>query len=84
MKIHYYPRFQESYHGLARNIQERAEKRVQIFRENSFHPILRTHKLHGKLQKFWSFSVDSRYRILFEFDGSDVIFLDIGDHELYR
>lgn len=34
-----------------------------------------------------SFSVNSRDRILFEFVGknhNEVIFLDVGDHDIYR
>ncbi len=55
-----------------------------MFRKNKFDPRLETHKLHGKLKDLWSFSVGNKYRIVFEFDNSDVIFLDIGDHDLYK
>ncbi|OGF70175.1 hypothetical protein A3H65_02370 [Candidatus Giovannonibacteria bacterium RIFCSPLOWO2_02_FULL_45_14] len=84
MKIFYHPRFKESYRKLTPDIQKKAEGREKIFRQNPFDPRLDTHKLHGKLKKQWSFSIDKRNRILFEFDESDVIFLDIGDHDLYR
>ena len=51
-------------------------ERTLIFEKDPFHPLLKTHKLHGKLKNQWSFSVDTIYRILFEFDGSHVIFLE--------
>src|SRR3989304_1498485 len=82
--VFYHPRFKESYRKLTPDIQKKAEGREKIFRQNPFDPRLDTHKLHGKLKKQWSFSIDKRNRILFEFDESDVIFLDIGDHDLYR
>jgi len=64
-------------------LQKIAEKREQIFRENPFNPRLDTHKLHGKLKDFWSFEIDTKNHIMFEFDGADVIFFKIGDHSQY-
>jgi len=84
MTIFYHPRFSKSFIELPENIKPKAEKRVNIFRRNQFDKILKTHKLHGKLQDIWSFSVDAKYRIIFEFDAPDAIFLDIGDHDLYK
>ena len=84
MTIFYHPRFRRSYDNLSESIKKKAEKRELVFRKNLFDSRLDTHKLHGKLQNFWSFSVDFRFRILFEFDGPDIIFLDIGDHNLYK
>lgn len=65
-------------------VKRKAEVREKLFRESPFHPSLDTHKLHGKLKNQWSFSIDKKFRILFEFDNSDVIFLNAGDHEIYR
>ena len=77
-------KFEHSLKKLPTLIIERVVMRTIVFKENPFHPRLNTHKLHGKLKDQWSFSIDGRYRILFEFDGSDVIFLDAGNHELYQ
>lgn len=84
MKIFYHPRFKESYQTLTIILQRKAERREQIFRANPFDRRLDTHKLHGRLKSKWSFSIDDKYRILFEFNNSEVVFLDIGDHELYK
>jgi mRNA-degrading endonuclease YafQ of YafQ-DinJ toxin-antitoxin module len=84
MKIYYYSQFFKSYKSLAQNIKRKTELKEKIFRESPFHSILKTHKLSGKLKNQWSFSVDNKYRILFEFDDGDVIFLDIGTHEIYK
>lgn len=84
MTIFYHPRFHKSFAALPEVFQHKVERRVSIFRKDPHDHRLDTHKLHGKLQNFWSFSVDDKYRILFEFDNSDVIFLDIGDHDLYK
>ncbi|MDP3784826.1 MAG: type II toxin-antitoxin system mRNA interferase toxin, RelE/StbE family [bacterium] len=84
MKIFYHPRFKDSYALLIASVQGKAERKELIFRKNTFDPRLDTHKLHGRLKDKWSFSVDREYRILFEFDDGDVVFLDIGDHDLYK
>ena len=84
MKIYYHPQFAKSYRFLNKEIKKKAEMKEKIFRNNTFHPSLKTHKLTGKLKNQWSFLVDNKYRILFEFDNKDVIFLDIGTHEIYK
>ena len=84
MKIHYTERFKRYYKKLPLEIKLKAEQQESLFRAHPFSSQLRTHKLHGKLKNQWSFSIDDKFRILFEFDGSDVIFLDIGDHDLYK
>lgn len=84
MKIIVYQKFKDSYKKLPHKIKQRAERQELIFKNNPFDPRLKTHKLHGKLKHLWSFSVDNKRRIIFEFFGSDIIFLDIGDHDLYK
>ena len=84
MKIFYHPRFKKNYQNLPASLKLEAEKREIIFRNNPFDSRLNTHKLHGKLRTKWGFSVGYKLRILFEFHGKDVIFLDIGSHNLYK
>lgn len=84
MKIYYRPDFVKSYKKLSLDVKEKAELKEGLFRKNPFNPQLRTHKLHGKLKNLWSFSVDNKVRVLFRFEREDIIFLDIGDHDLYK
>ena len=87
MTIYYTSRFRRSYKNLDRQLKSAVQKRVALFRLNPLDRRLRTHSLHGTLKDIWSFSVDARYRILFEFIDSrreQVIFLDIGNHSLYQ
>lgn len=84
MRIRYHPRFRRSYERLPLSVKQSAEAKEVIFRKNPFDHRLRTHKLHGKLKNLWSFSVDRKNRIVFEFADSEIIFLDIGDHDIYR
>ncbi len=84
MKIYYHPQFLKSYKLLDKKIKRKAEVKEKIFRDSPFNDSLKTHKLGGKLKNQWSFSVDNKHRIIFEFDGRDVIFIDIGTHAIYK
>jgi len=79
------PLFEKHYKKLPKTIKEKAKEKEKIFRENPFHPLLRTHKLHGKDKDCWAFWVDYKFRIKFIFLSEDkVLFLDIGPHNIYR
>ncbi|MBI3632012.1 MAG: type II toxin-antitoxin system mRNA interferase toxin, RelE/StbE family [Candidatus Vogelbacteria bacterium] len=84
MIIFYHPKFRRMYKKLPINIQLLAEEKEWIFRLDVFDSRLNTHKLYGKLKHQWSFDVDNKNRIIFEFDEENVIFLAIGDHSVYR
>jgi mRNA-degrading endonuclease YafQ of YafQ-DinJ toxin-antitoxin module len=85
MKIFYTKKFEREYKKLSKEIKLKVELRESIFRKNTFAPALKTHKLSGELDDFWSFSVDFSYRIVFEFtkDGN-IFFHSIGGHDIYK
>ena len=85
MDIFYTTKFSREYKKLPEQIKNIAEKQEQIFRQNPFSPVLKTHKLGGKLKEFWSFSIGYKYRIIFEFGKNETVnFLLIGTHEIYQ
>lgn len=85
LTIRYTPEFQRDYRKLPERARERVKERGALFVEDPFHPLLRTHKLGGKLVGVWSFAVDFRHRVLFEFLGDgEVLLLRVGDHSVYR
>ncbi|KKU67993.1 MAG: Plasmid stabilization system [Parcubacteria group bacterium GW2011_GWA2_47_16] len=87
MTIYYHPRFQRNYRGLDEQIRTQAEESISLFQSDPFNIRLDTHRLHGRLKKQWSFSVNNRDRILFEFlnkSHTEVVFLDVGPHSIYR
>lgn len=85
MQIIYSPQFEREYKCLPEKVKEKAEKKEKIFRNNPFDSRLKTHKLSGRLSGFWSFSIDNRYRIIFELKNEKTfIFHIIGDHSIYR
>lgn len=82
IKIH--PFFEKNYKKLPKEIKERAREKEIIFIENPFYPTLKTHKLSGKEKESWAFWINYSYRIKFVFlSDKEVLFLDIGTHDIY-
>ena len=85
MRIFYSPQFKREYRKLSDIIKDKAEKKEKIFRINPLDQRLKTHKLGGRLIGLWSFSIDYRYRIIFEFiSRENITFHAIGDHSIYK
>lgn len=77
--------FKKNYRKLPEIIKEKSLKKELIFRNNPFDPRLKTHKLSGKEKFYWAFWVDDSYRIKFIFlSNGEVLFLDIGTHDIYK
>lgn len=69
---------------LSLDLQKKSHKKEAIFRLNPFSSQLKTHKLHGMLKDYWSYSVDYHYRVVFRFVNShEVLFFDIDSHHIY-
>ena len=84
MKILYLPKFAKQYKKLPLTIKVQAEKKEKVFRKNPFNKSMKTHKLKGELEGFWSFSINYSYRIIFDFrDEKTVRFYFVGDHSIY-
>lgn len=86
MEIFYTSTFEELFEKLPRHIKKKAERKIYLFKQNSFLPILKTEKLNIPFGEFWSFRIDRVYRIIFAFEGSNkVIFHAVGHHSwIYR
>ncbi|MHB8674267.1 MAG: type II toxin-antitoxin system RelE/ParE family toxin [Candidatus Limnocylindrales bacterium] len=44
-------------------------------------PLLRTHKLKGDLDAYWTFSVDDDLRVLFRWAGDEAFVVNLGSHD---
>ena len=65
-----------------RNIEDIFFQKVEVFVHNPFHSSLKTHKLSGYLEGYWSFSVEYDLRIIFYFNSdNNAVFADIGTHD---
>jgi mRNA interferase YafQ len=84
------PSFKRSFKRLTRKnpqLQDRILEILELLSKDPFAPSLKSHKLGGKLDGFWSCSVAYDCRIIFAFrtdttTGEDLIVLvDIGSHD---
>lgn len=85
MDVSFTPQFRRLFKKLAPALQEEALEKIALFKESPSHESLHVHKLHGKLSKHFSFSVNYRFRIIFtwEIPNKSAICIAIGDHALY-
>ena len=64
------------------NLETRFWQKLETFTGNPFDPSLKTHKLSGKLNELWNFSIEYDARVLFYFPEDDrAVFVDVGSHD---
>lgn len=85
IEVEYSPKFAKMYKKIPMQIKRLAEKKESLFRINPFDPKLRIHKLSGKLENYWSYSINYQYRIIFSFVKDNYIcFHAVGTHDVYN
>lgn len=85
MDIFYKPSFIKEFNKLEKDLKEEVLEKIEMFKNISNHKKLKVHKLNGRFNKFYSFSVNYNYRIVFEYKTKkEIHFLDIGDHDIYK
>ena len=84
-KILYSSQFEKSFKKIPENIARLFNDKQSLFILNPFNFILKTHKLKGKLKEYYSFSINSEYRVIFKMvSKGKILFFDIGTHEIYK
>jgi mRNA interferase YafQ len=69
------------------DLKPKIEDQLRLLADNPYNPILRTHKLKGKLSGAWACSVEYDCRIVFSFEQNketleeEIILIDIGNHD---
>ncbi len=85
MKVSFNSSFKRAFKKRIKGNQEletKFWKKLEKFTVNPFDPSLKTHKLSGKLNILWSFSIDYDARVIFYFTETEqAIFVDIGNHD---
>lgn len=85
MIIEYSPKFARMHRKLSKEMKEYSERQVSILKKNPFDSRLKTHKLSGKFENYFAFSIGFKYRIIFSFETKKIIRLHaIGDHDIYK
>ena len=77
--------FKRAYKQRIKNNDEYKKKfwnALEVFVIEPFNPMLRTHKLRGKLKGLWVFSCFYDCRVIFKFiKQEEVLLIDIGSHD---
>jgi len=85
IEIMYKPEFIRLYNRLIGELQKEVKEKIELFRDTKNHKILKVHKLHGRMKGSYSFSVNYRYRIVFEYESKNcAILMNVGDHDMYE
>ncbi|HCC83644.1 TPA: hypothetical protein DEP96_02225 [Candidatus Uhrbacteria bacterium] len=58
-----------------------AKVKLKIFIVDHWEPSLKTHKLHGKREEQWAFSINYEYRVVFRQQDEEILLVDIGLHD---
>lgn len=84
MQVHYKPSFIRQYKRLSPQLRDDIDQRIAEFTDRANHERLKVHKLKGRLKGSYSFSVNYRVRIVFEYAANDAaVLLAVGDHDIY-
>ena len=83
--VSYKPSFIKKVRHLDQELYKEVLDKIELFKDVQNHLLLKVHKLHGHFKNCYSFSVDYRIRILFQYESkNEVVLLAIGDHDVYR
>lgn len=86
MEVTFSPNFLRSLRNLPEKLQEEAIEKIIALQDIRNHRQLKVHKLTGRLKDCYSFSVNYKMRILFEYVGKPrrAYLMELGDHDVYE
>ncbi len=62
-------------------LEKEIEEKLDLLIENPYHPVLKTHRLKGKLKNEFAFHLTYEYRILFVLEKDKIYLTNIGSHD---
>lgn len=87
MRVVYSKRFLKQLEKSPRTVVVSFQKRLALFSQDAFHPLLNNHALTGEYRMYRSINITGDWRALFkELDNGEVVFFVLlGTHsQLYR
>lgn len=85
LTVSFKPSFLRKMNGLDAGLREEVVEKVNLLKDIKNHRLLKVHKLHGPLSGWFSFSVNYKTRIVFEYVSKiEIALLAIGDHDIYN
>ena len=85
IRLLYAPSFAKQLKKLEVVLREEVFEKVELFKKESNHTLLKVHKLHGRFSDCFSFSVNYKIRVVFQYmNKNEVAILSIGNHDIYK
>ncbi len=85
MEIKFSANFSKQYRKANKKIRKAFYQRLQLFKQDSHHPLLRNHSLVGGYRRYRSINITGDWRAIYLEEGKLVIFEMLGKHsQLYR
>ena len=85
IKVSWDQGFKRAYRKKVKNdaeLKDRFWEAMEMLAKDPFQPRLRTHKLTGRLEGLWAFSVSFDCRVIFKFiSKTEILLIDIGGHD---
>ena len=78
-----YKKLEKRFFKKHNDLKSKYLKILQLLMADPYHPSLRLHKLNSPLEKFYSISLDMKYRVIIDFiiKEKQIIFLKIDIHD---
>ena len=85
VEVYFKPTFIRNLKLLECGLQDEVFQKIELFKDKKNYKQLNVHKLKGPLSGRYSFSVNYKIRIVFQYiSKKEVVFLAIGDHDVYK
>lgn len=85
LEVRFKPAFVRAAKNLEKDLVVELLEKVELFKDFKNHRLLKVHKLHGQLADCWSFSVNYKTRVVFQYETKTIaVLLAIGDHDVYK
>jgi len=85
MEIGFSAGFRKQYRKANKKIKKAFYQRLQLFKQDSHHPLLRNHSLTGGYRKYRSINITDDWRAIYLEEGKLIVFEMLGTHsQLYK
>jgi len=85
LQISFTPKFQRMLKKLEPALRDEVRENIALLENPANHQHLRVHKLQGRFGSVFSFSVNYRTRVIFEYENESSVILEaVGSHDIYR
>ena len=85
MEIEFSARFRKQYQKADKKIKKAFYKRLKLFRQDPFYPLLNNHLLIGRYREYRSINITGDWRAIYSRQRNIIVFEMLGTHsQLYK